>query len=49
MFQIAGHDVSPTLGPDECGGGFSPMCTLTQVNDHVASKSQKDFCTCYGD
>ena len=49
MFQIAGHDVSPTLGPDECGGGFSPMYTLTPVNGHVASKGQKDFCTRCGD
>ncbi|KAB0379589.1 hypothetical protein FD755_007373 [Muntiacus reevesi] len=29
MSQIAGHDVSPTLGPDECGRGFSAKCTLT--------------------
>ena len=29
MFQTAGHDDSPTLGPYECGGGFSAKCTLT--------------------
>ena len=49
MFQTVGHDDSPTLGPYECGGGFSTKGTLTPVNDRVASKGQKDFCTCCGD
>ena len=29
MFQTAGNDDNPTLGPCECGGGFSAKCTLT--------------------
>ena len=41
MFQTAGHDHSPTLGPYECGGGFSAKCTLTPVNDRVASKARR--------
>ena len=49
MFQTVGHDDSPTLGPYECGGGFSAKGTLTPVNDRVASRGQKDFCICCGD
>ena len=41
MFQTAGHDDSPTVGPYECGGGFSAKCALTPGNDHVASKARR--------
>ena len=41
MFQTAGHDDSPSLGPYECGGGFSAKHTLTPVNDRVASKARR--------
>ena len=41
MFQTAGHDDSPTLGPYECGGGFSAKCALTPVNERVASKARR--------
>ena len=41
MFQTAGHDDSPTLGPYGCGGGFSAKCALTPVNERVASKARR--------
>ena len=41
MFQTAGHDDSPSLGPYGCGGGFSAKCALTPGNDHVASKARR--------
>ena len=41
MFQTAGHDDSPSLGPYGCGGGFSAKCALTSVNDCVASKARR--------
>ncbi|KAB0340085.1 hypothetical protein FD754_023417, partial [Muntiacus muntjak] len=41
MFQIAGHDVSPTRGPDECGRGFSAKCTLTPVTTMWLPKARR--------
>ena len=50
MFQTAGHDDSPTLGPYGCGRGFSVECLYTYPSQWPCGfQGQKDFCTCCGD